>query len=357
MSSKTIKRYLKEFADEADLALNEYFDKERKRSGNIDPLVEEFLWRYQRLLRAGKKIRGGLTVFSYECFGGKNRKDIVKVGCFIEMTHASLLIHDDIHDQDFLRRGLPTLHKQFEQYFKDKGFSGDVTHYGISMGDTIGLLGSFLRFPLLLETKFAPKQLLKGIEMVSYFLTNTDYGQAMDITFEHLDGVSEEEVMRVHRYKTADYTVTMPFSLGAILVGVSDEVLKSIEKYGTPVGIAFQIRDDIIGMFGTEEVIGKSVGSDIRQGKNTLLYTEARKRADKEQQSILDQWYGNPDLTAEGVEAVRKVVEETGSLAYSEKVGWQYVGEGKKYIEEVTLDSYYQDRLAKMADFMMERES
>jgi geranylgeranyl diphosphate synthase type I len=356
LSIDEIKRYLGEFAKEADQVLDRFFDEEKNRSGTIDPVVEEFLFRYRRLLRGGKKIRGGLTVLGHEIFGGDKGVDIVKVGCFIEMTHASLLIHDDIHDRDELRRGLPTLHKQFEAYFAERGFRGDDRHYGIAMGDTIGLLGSFLRFPLLLQTDFPPERLLKAIGSMSYFLVNTDYGQAMDITYEHLNEVSEEEVMRVHRYKTADYTVTMPLTTGAILAGASESAFGAIRNYGTPVGIAFQIRDDIIGMYGEEKVIGKPVGSDIREGKNTLLFTEARKRADREQRAVLEKWYGNKDLTSAGVEAVREVVRATGSLAYSEKLGWKYVEEGKKFIGEISADPRHQEMLAVIADFMMARE-
>ncbi len=354
---EVVKNYLKEFASEADRVLDEFFNKERDRSEQLDPIVSEFLTRYRRLLQGGKKVRGGLTVLGFEMFGGERCEDIIKAGAFVEMTHASILIHDDIHDRDDLRRGMPSLHKQFETYFHEQDYRGDAEHYGIAMGDTIGLLGTFLKYQLLFDTGFSSDRLVSALRVMSEYLVNTDYGQAMDLTYERLPEIDEADVMRVHKNKTADYTITSPLSVGAMLAGTDEAaVLDSIRHYGTPVGIAFQIRDDIIGLYGEQDVIGKPVGSDIQEGKNTLLYTEAKKRADTEQIDILEKWYGNPNLTDEGIRAVRAVIEDTGSLKYSEDLGWKYVEEGKEYIGQITADDTYAGMLADMADFMMARE-
>jgi len=141
------------------------------------------------------------------------------------------------------------------------------------------------------------------------------------------------------------------------LAGATDEEIKKIEPFGQPVGIAFQIRDDELGLFSNEKSLGKPIGSDVKENKNTLLHLKALKKAKGEDKEFLEYAYGNRDLTDEEVERVREITIRTGAFEYSQKTGWGLVEEGKKYIDKITKDPYHQKLLASFADFMMERKS
>lgn len=351
------KAYLADYAQKADPIIARFFDQKIAEAEKISPIAVDMLRRYQRFLRGGKKIRGGLAKLGYELCGGENKKAILRASVAIEIIHAFLLMHDDFMDQDNLRRGQPTIHKQYEVFHKERLIKGDPGHYGESMAVSVGDLGTFLGHEIFIKSGFAAERVVAAIEVMSRLLANVALGQGLDITLERYKKVSQKAVLLVHEHKSAQYTVTLPLMVGVILAGAGDKVLSAIEGYGLPVGLAFQIRDDELGLFSNKKRLGKPVGSDVRENKNTLLRLKALEEARGRDRKFLEYAYGNRDLTDEEIERVRKITIETGALDYSQKVGWGKVSEGKKCIGKITKDPYYQALLASFADFMMERES
>ncbi len=221
------------------------------------------------------------------------------------------------------------------------------------MGDA----GFVLAHLILAESGFPSEIKNKVLRRFNQVLLDTVFGQAVDVSYEHLDRVSEKDVLRVHHYKTANYTITGPLQYGALFAGASDNQVKKIEKYGLPVGIAFQLRDDELGLFADEKTLGKPVGSDVKENKNTLLHLKALELAKGEDKKFVKSIYGKKNITKKELDRVRRITQETGSLAYSQKMAKRLVEQGKKFIPLVSKNSGQAETLANMADFMIERGS
>lgn len=350
------KAYLKDYIKKSTPILKNFFSDKEKETVGISPLCAEMMRIYIDFM-GGKNIRGALTKLGYECFGGRNRKAILKASLMVEIIHSFLLMHDDIMDKDFLRRGLPTIHTQYAHFHKRRYHKGDAGHYGICMAIDMGDAGLMLANLILADSNFDSRIKERVLRRLNQVLLDTAFGQAIDVSYEHLNEVTEEDVMRVHHFKTANYTITGPLQYGALFAGASEKEVKKIEKYGLPVGIAFQLRDDELGIFSEEDKLGKPIGSDIRENKNTILHIKTLEWAKAKDKKLLESAYGNRNITRKDVLEVRRITEETGAFAYSQKLSRQLVEKGKEFVPKITADLEFQDTLYKMADFMIERES
>lgn len=349
------KPYLKDYIARADKVLDKFFDTKKievadiGRGGRGMLMAVNMLERYKKFSHGGKKLRGALIQLGYEVAGGK-KEEVLQASTCIEIIHSFLLMHDDIIDKDSLRRGKPTVHKQYEADKKD-------SHYGISMGMNLGDLGENLGMEVLLNSRIPDERKIKAATYLARLLQRVSFGQGLDVTYEQMKNITEADVMQVHLHKTSIYTIGGPLKVGALLGGLSEKKVKAIEEYGRPVGIAFQIRDDELGLFSDEKTLGKPVGGDVKEGKNTVLHIKAVEWAKGDDKKFLNWAYGNPDITEADVERVRKITTENGALEYSQNMARRLVEEGKKFVPRITNDPDFQDTLRKMADFMIERES
>lgn len=341
-------KYLEQYNNDIQPVINKFFQDQKKEVAKIAPIAGKIVDDFKDFLEGGKKLRGCEVLLGYEMFGGNDRKAGLLTSLVIEIIHASLLIHDDFMDQDDLRRGRPTMHKKYAQY------GGE--HYGASMAITIGDEGFFLANYLLNSLELPLVRLSKATKFLSQILMGTGLGQALDISYEASGKLTEEDVLHVHRYKTAEYTISEPISIGAILAGADEKKLKAIKDFGIPLGIAFQIRDDEMGMFSTEEALGKPVDSDLRESKVTILIVKAFEKAVGEDLRFLKYAFGNKNLSIKEVERVREVIRKNGALEYSQKLCKKYVENGKKLIPQITSDPKYQKLLLELADFVVERK-
>ncbi|MDO8515344.1 MAG: polyprenyl synthetase family protein, partial [bacterium] len=311
-------------------------------------IATDMLKKYQEFCHGGKKLRGALIQLGYE-LTDKNKKDILEASTSIEIIHSFLLMHDDIEDQDETRRGKPTIHKQYAK--------NHSAHYGLSMGINTGDLGHDLGMEVLLNSKLPSQNKINAAIYLTQLLQRVVYGQGLDVTYEQMENITEENVMQVHLHKTAIYTISGPLIIGAILGGFNKNSLEMINKFGEPVGIAFQLRDDELGLFSTEETLGKPIGSDIREGKNTLLRVKAMEFATKKDREFLNYAYGNPNISKKDVKMIQDITVNTGALDYSKKLSKSLVEQGKKIIPAITKNKDYQETLISMADFMISRNS
>jgi len=170
-----------------------------------------------------------------------------------------------------------------------------------------------------------------------------------------IDELTEELVLQIHEYKTAHYTIMLPLQLGAILARADEAVVATIGRFALPLGIAFQVQDDILGLFGDERVLGKPVVSDLREGKKTLLFIHAYERADQAQRARLRAVHGNASLAAGDLEEVRRIVKETGALERSEREARRLVAEAKTQIAGITADPHWRRVLAGLGDYLILR--
>jgi len=231
----------------------------------------------------------------------------------------------------------------------------DAYHFGISMaiiaGDILAALGNEILCVLNLKEEYKTS----AIARLNNVIHTVIYGEALDILSE-LKPVTQKDVEKVHKLKTASYTIEGPLQIGALLAGANNEQLKTLSDYAIPLGVAFQIQDDILGMFGDEQKVGKPCDSDLKEGKQTLLILKALEKASQEQKDIIKSALGNPDITKEQLEQVRQIIKDTGSLQYSQDLAKQLIEKAKSIIMNSDFQQQGKDFLIGIADYMLERE-
>jgi len=318
-------------------------------------LIEDFI------LNGGKRIRAAFTYYGYRAAGGEDGENIFFASAAIEILHNFFLIHDDIVDKSDFRRGLPTLHARYKQIYENKGLISNFNNDGkidlpSAMAIITGNICCALAYEALVESGFQADRILRVLETMYEIIKFTAVGQLLDIVKATSRNATEEEVLRIHYLKTAKYSAEGPLCVGAILKGTTPSVLDSLSRYAIPVGMAFQIHDDILGIFGTEEQVGKSITSDTKESKQTLLTVKAFENASPSQKERLEYFIGNPDITKADIEEVKSIIEETGALEYSRMKEISLSEEGKKALLDTPIREDIKDILLGTADLLIERE-
>jgi geranylgeranyl pyrophosphate synthase len=273
------------------------------------------------LARGGKRIRGALAMNSYFMFGGTDNEVAIQAARAVEMFHAYILIIDDIQDRSDVRRGGPTAHIRLRDYHKSENLKSDPLHFGESIAMNASLFGLHSAMQILADIPVSDDKRLTAIRNLNNHFITTIHGQTLDIFNEVVEAVDEDAVNKVLLWKTAYYSFANPMQLGAILAGASGEDLALLEKLSKHVGKLFQITDDIIGIFGSDEETGKSSMDDIREGKRTIIVVKALELADKTDRSYLEQMLGKQDLTQAEFENCKKIIKSSGALDYAISVG------------------------------------
>lgn len=312
---------LVEYKNEIDEAIEAYTKQVQKSTlqnfgANSRLAIDAYL---EILSRGGKRIRGALTILGYEMVGGEDHKMIVQAALAVEMIHAYILIADDIADRSAIRRGGPTAHEVLSAYHKKQTWNDDSDHFGTSMAMNAALTGNHAAQMLLANLDVDPALLVKAISVLNYAMVITGHGQFNDMFNEVTGKVTERDVDNVMEWKTAHYTLLNPLTFGMCLAGAGCEPTDAIREYSLEAGQAFQITDDVLGVFGQEFESGKSPMDDIREGKRTLLTVHALTNASQADKNFLIQMLGNAHLTSAEFTRVKEILVETGSLAYAEK--------------------------------------
>lgn len=350
------KPYFSEWAGEVDKFLTSYLRRRAKEAGKLAPIAGDLISDFAKFLVGGKRLRAGLVKLGYEIFGGKNPQDILPIAAAAEILHGALLIHDDIIDNSFIRHHQPTLHKKYEM-IQRKRKKDNSSHYGESMGIVAGDIGLFETNRLILASSFSSQIKEKILKELTNIAISTGFGEAQDIELPQMGRFSQKEILQIHYLKTALYTFIGPLKYGALASGKAGKTkLKAIGDYALSVGTAFQLHDDILGMFGDEKTLGKPVDSDIKEGKNTLLYLETLNRSTNNQNKFLKKLWGNHNITNKEIDQIRGMVKESGALDHSVKMAQELVNKGKGVIPKLTKDPTYQEILATLADYIIERE-
>ncbi len=350
---------LKKWQKKINKELRKEFKEHKKRGERIHSegvKVIEYLKDYT--MRGGKRVRPALIIAGYKAVGGEDEENILPASLSIEALQSYLLVHDDIMDEDDLRRGDDTLHKMYERYHKKK-FSGDRPEkFGENMGIIAGDIANSFAVSQILKTDFDDKTKIEALQKFEQIHRHTGYGQVLDVTFNEKDveNVTEKDVLTVHHLKTAQYTIAGPLEMGAIFGKGTKEQIDVLKKYGENVGKAFQVYDDMLGLFGDRDKLGKPADSDLKEGKRTLLILKALENSDEKQRKTILDALGNRDVTDEQIEEVRRVVKETGSYDYSRRLTVKLAEEGKKALDEDKLDPEITEFLKGLADYIITRE-
>lgn len=271
------------------------------------------------LLSGGKRLRPACCYWGFLGAAGAEGPEIVRAASALELLQASALIHDDVMDNSDTRRGLPAVHRQFEALHTAQGWEGEASAFGRAASILIGDLALVWTDAMLLESGFDDAALTRAKPVFDAMRTELMAGQFLDVLEQARGGGSVERALRVMRFKTTAYTIERPLHLGAALAGAAESVHAAYTAFGVPLGEAFQLRDDLLGVFGDPVETGKPAGDDLREGKRTVLIALAHERASDAERSTLDQLVGDPALDDAGLDEVRHILESTGALAEVEQ--------------------------------------
>ncbi len=303
-------------------------------------------------LRKAKRIRAGFIYEGYkllkrgEELTKTEEKRLIYAACSIEIIHTGILMLDDFMDKDEVRRGGPTTHKFFEQFHFDSRFTSlDRGHYGVSMAVGGGVAVMLMGYDILLKSDFPENLKIRALQLLFPGIVETFYGQTFDLSMEAGLPAVEQDVYDLHLGKTSIYTYRNPLQIGAILAGATSEDLEVLSEYANPGGIAFQIQDDILGLFGDSEKTGKSDFADIREGKRTLLVLKAIENANKDQLARILAILGFKFMDGNDAEEFRKIVIDTGSLKYSYAKALEYARKSQKAIPQMVKKGWTQSSI------------
>jgi geranylgeranyl diphosphate synthase type I len=283
----------------------------RAEHGAIEPEALPLLDELEAIVSAGgKRLRPRFCYWGYRAAGGDDCAEIIRTGAALELLHTFAMIFDDVMDASPLRR------KRLASYqvMSEVPGRGDAKRVGTSAALLGGLLGFVLADRLLWTSGFPPERLFAMTERYDRMRARAIASQYVDILAAHRGDADETTVRRIGALKSGAYSVVDPLAIGALAACADPEVLDSLDGYGGPIGEAFQIADDVLGVFGDPRTTGKDRDGDLREGKQTVLLTRTRALASAEERAFLDEHVGRPDLDGESAERVRGIMRSSGAL-------------------------------------------
>ncbi|WP_026926716.1 polyprenyl synthetase family protein [Granulicoccus phenolivorans] len=270
----------------------------------------------------GKRLRPAFAVWGYAAVAGEPddtaAASLLQAAASLDLLHVSALMHDDVMDASDTRRGMPSAHRQLEARHTARGLLGSGADFGRAGAILLGDLLLVWSMEMLDTAGLSESARARVHPLVHAVRTEVTCGQYLDVLAQHRPRSADAaaalaEVNRVVEYKTAKYSVQRPVQIGAALAAGSAAQQAALAAYGSPLGRAFQFRDDLLGVFGDSAITGKPAGDDLREGKRTVLLAEAYAHLGTAAAARLDELVGNPDLTADGVAEARTIIAESGA--------------------------------------------
>ncbi|MEN3537099.1 polyprenyl synthetase family protein [Microbispora sp. ZYX-F-249] len=303
-----------------DRSLDELLRREMDRLSFLGAEDRETLRRHLAgfVARGGRRLRPAFVYWGHRACGGSpdDLDAVLAAGCSIELLHACALILDDVMDESPLRRGHVTAHVALAERHRERGWAGSSRRFGESAAVLLGMLAFTWADSALLADR---RRLADALEVLTQLRVELAAGQYLDLTCAARGGGGRREALLISTYKSGKYTVERPLHLGHAIAGGEPGLRRVLSAYALPLGEAFQLRDDVLGVFGDPARTGKPAGADLLQGKRTYLLTLARERADGPGAALLDALPGpggaRPDLVA----AVREMIVATGALETVER--------------------------------------
>jgi len=281
----------------------------------------------------GKRLRGRFCVAGWRAVEEATAPPravpdpVVAAAAALEVFHAAALVHDDLIDNSDTRRGRPSAHRALEAVHRRAGWSGDADAFGrssaILLGDLLVAWSDDLLEEGLLQT--SADRAAAARRQYALMRREVTLGQFLDVA-EESASVSEpderhaERALRVASYKSARYSVQQPLAIGAALAGADAAQGAALAAFGHPLGMAFQLRDDVLGVFGDEVATGKPSGDDLREGKRTVLIAYAREALPLPARRIVDELVGDPSLDADQIASLQRTIVDTGALERVERL-------------------------------------
>lgn len=323
---------------------------------NDNPIVIDAVNKFINMNGDGKFLRGCLIDLGYKLT--KNDDYAKTLSLAYETFETSILIHDDIIDNAHLRRNKETIHETYKNEFKKYNLKNDNTNTSLAL--CIGDLGFFYTNEMITKKYKNDKNLAKLLSYYNNIVIKTIKGEIIDVALPFIEKndrnhtLHEEDIMEIYRLKTSWYTVVGPFVLGMILGNSKAKDIETFEKVLEPLGIAFQIKDDILGIYSSKEILGKSVYSDIEEFKQTILYSYIKINRNDLLDELL-KYYGK-SITEEESKKVQKLFEESGALEYATNKMNEMFNEVYTNIKSMDIKEYTKNILLGLILFLRLRE-
>ncbi|HWL03283.1 MAG TPA: polyprenyl synthetase family protein [Microbacteriaceae bacterium] len=360
-------------------ALDAFLEQQHAHAESISkdllPLIDEA----RGLLAGGKRFRARFCYWGWRAVAGipddldpmaPSAPDgdvdaVVGVAAALELLHAAALVHDDIVDRSATRRGRASAHEAFAELHRTSSWTRDPARFGeaaaILLGDLLlGWADSALRIATsLLADRGAAAAATAEFERMR---TEVTLGQYLDILEEHSwiirpDADAAQRAQRVVVHKSAKYSVEAPLVIGALLGGATAAQVAALRGFGLPLGIAFQLRDDLLGVYGDPEATGKPAGDDLREGKRTVLIALARAALPGSARSLLDELLGDPDLDEAQIDLIRRTLRDCGAVDQVERAIDYNLGQAATAIADAHITGLARRELLALADAVSRRSS
>lgn len=312
---------LDELRQAIDAALAAYLDQAMPRLTDLHPALEPAAAALRGFVAGGKRLRPALLLLGYAAAGGRDRGGVMGPALALELLHTCALLHDDVIDRAVARRGRPTVHEGFAARHAEAGMVGDPERYGDAAAILLGDLAFVQADELFLQAGdrgVAAGPLVAALRRFTVLREEVTAGQFLDVHAAHTRVTSRQLARTVATLKSGRYSVARPLEIGALLAGTTPRLVAGLGRFGDPLGRAFQVRDDVLGVFGEEAVTGKSAASDLVEGKRTVLVAEAMARLDEADAAELESLLGRDDLDTTQTQRIRALMESSGGRAATE---------------------------------------
>ncbi|WP_241742716.1 polyprenyl synthetase family protein [Arthrobacter bussei] len=340
--------------EQVEGALDRLFDESKIRAAKVGPGYRGLWETLERCTAGGKRFRPRLVMSAYQMLGGRDLDNAAGVGAAFELLHTALIVHDDVIDRDFVRRGIPNVSGRYRSIAESAGMSPEAArHVGFSAGVIAGDLALSNAYRLL-ERVEAPAAVRRRLgEILDEAVFASAAGEFLDIETS-LDRSMPplEDIVQMARLKTSVYSFEGPLQAGAVLAGAEEEVVDRLGDFGRDAGIAYQIADDLLGVFGNETRTGKTNWGDLREGKRTALLSYVSSRPEWESISAL---IGTPGMSAAEADYVRRVLVESGAKDYSADLAAEYASRARTHLESDVVPSALRSALEPVVSAVVDR--
>ncbi|GGH40443.1 polyprenyl synthetase family protein [Microbacterium album] len=364
--------------------LESFAAQRREEATPLGPEAELLAGHAVATLRGGKRLRARFCWWGWRAVAGAvdahdgahhdaDERAAIGVCAALEIFQAAALVHDDLIDNSDTRRGRPSAHRALEADHREQGWSGRADAFGragsLLLGDLLVAWSDDLLEESLALVGDAPQAERRDRDRVAaaraeYARMRRDVtmGQFLDIAEESAwsvapDDAHAERALRIASYKSARYSVQQPLVIGAALAGGRERHLEALRSFGHPLGMAFQLRDDVLGVFGDAAVTGKPAGDDLREGKRTALVALARPRLARSDRERFDELLGAPDLSDADVGGLRAMIQESGALDEVERLIASYARDADEALAAADLAPDVSEQLRELARAATHRRS
>ncbi|WP_434615022.1 polyprenyl synthetase family protein [Arthrobacter sp. A5] len=322
----------------------DFFAGSKARAAQLTPRFAKLWDSLEETTLGGKRFRPLMVWTAYKGLDGSQMLNAAQIGTAFELLHTAFIIHDDVVDRDFVRRGRPNLSGRYLQQAQAAGLpAGEAKHRAMSVAVVAGDLALFNAYRLIDRSEVGETVRTRLLEILDDAIMASAAGELLDIEYSFPDAdISASDIIGMEQLKTALYSFEAPLKAGAVLAGANDQTIAELGKIGRDMGIAYQIVDDLLGVFGHEVGTGKSTLGDLREGKRTVLMGYA---ATQSEWPAIAAHLGNPDLSHTQADAVRKLLTTSGSRRNAERLARSFADQGLEGLSSAHIPEALRKRL------------